>query len=182
MHRLVAYAHNGVQRFSVDRATMVIGSADSCDIQLPFSGVGSEHARLSAQRRGLRIEDLGTRKGVLVNGQRVKTANLQPLDEVRLGSIALLVEDVVATDDEQEPIAAEPEAEPVIDAARLVHHLARISEWVLSDAATSRTLESLAIELVDDFAGGVLFLFQGEGDAQEHQVRRRVRRAVVGVR
>ncbi|NJL23441.1 MAG: hypothetical protein HC895_25705 [Leptolyngbyaceae cyanobacterium SM1_3_5] len=78
-------------------------------------------------------------------------------------AIALLVEDVVP---ERGALAAgleEPVArEPILDAARMIEHLARISQWVLSDSASSRTLESFVSEVLDDLGGGVLFLFQGE--------------------
>ncbi len=164
MHRLVAYAHNGVQRFAVDRSEMLIGSGEDCDIQLPYAGVGRQHARLSFGGEEVQIEDLGSRKGVVVNGHRVRQAKLQVLDEIRLGSIALLLEDIVS---EQGPDgdgggADEPATEPVIDAPRMLDHLAAISQWVLADSSSSTTLESLVLEMLSDFGGGVLFLFQGE--------------------
>ncbi len=166
MHRLVAYAHNGVQRFAVDRSEMLIGSGEDCDIQLPYAGVGPRHARLSSGGAEVRIEDLGSRKGVVVNGRRVRQARLEVLDEIRLGSIALLLEDVVPERPAADGEAAddEPRAEPVIDAGRMLDHLAGISEWVLADASSSTTLESRVIELLSDFGGGVLFLFQGEAE------------------
>ncbi len=164
MHRLVAYAHNGVERFAVDRSELLIGSGEGCDIRLPYAGVGREHARLRSGDDGVRIEDLGSRKGVVVNGHKVRQANLQVLDEIRLGSIALLLEDVQPehhltaghNGDEEPPKKAE------ISPQRMLEHLAGISEWVLADSSSSTTLESLVIELLSDFGGGVLFLFQGE--------------------
>ncbi len=166
MHRLVAYAPNGVRRFAVDRSEMLIGSEEDCDIQLPFAGVGRRHARLSSGEEEVRIEDLGSRKGVVVNGRKVRLAKLEVLDEIRLGSIALLLEDVV-----QERVAEgdgagdhQPVLEPVIDAPRMLDHLAGISQWVLADSSSSTTLESLVIAVLSDFGGGVLFLFQGEAE------------------
>ncbi len=162
MHRLVAYAPNGVQRFNVDRDVMLIGSGADCDIRLTFAGVGPEHARLQTTDGQLVIEDLGTRKGIWVNGERVKQSELQVLDEIRLGSIALLLEDVLP-----EPVSAEPPSEentdePTITPESMLEHLARVSQWVLSDSASSVTLESLVTDLLGELGGGVLFLFQGE--------------------
>ncbi len=165
MHRLVAYAQNGVQRFAVDRSELLIGSGESCDIRLPYAGVGRQHARLLTGGEEVRIEDLGSRRGVVVNGRRVRQAKLEVLDEIRLGSIALLLEDVVG---ESAPDAGsgddEPLPEPVIDASRMLEHQARISQWVLADSSSSTTLESLVIAFLSECGGGVLFLFQGEGD------------------
>ncbi len=168
MHRLVAYAQNGVQRFAVDRSELLIGSGEDCDIQLPYAGVGRQHARLRAIGDEVEIEDLGSRKGVVVNGQRVRQARLQVLDEIRLGSIALLLEDVVAEDnpDDVQVVVDEPTGEPVIDPPRMLEHLARISQWVLADSSSATTLESLMIGLLRDFGGGVLFLFQGETESR----------------
>ncbi len=165
MLRLVAYAPNGVERFAIDRTEMLIGSGDGCNIRLPYAGVGANHARLSTADGAVRIEDLGSRKGLIVNGERVRQARLQVLDEIRLGSIALLLEDAV----QEERPAAEPAAEPAvteptITPSRMLEHLAKVSEWVLSDSTSSTTLESLILELLTDFGGGVLFLFQGDAD------------------
>ncbi len=166
MHRLVAYAQNGVQRFTVDRSELVIGSGEDCDIRLPYAGVGRQHARLRSGGEEVRIEDLGSRKGVVVNGERVRDAKLRVLDEIRLGSIALLLEDVVPEHPLQDDGngADRTLREPVIDAPLMLAHLARISQWVLADSSSSTTLESLVIELLSDFGGGVLFLFQGEAE------------------
>ncbi|MDA8019331.1 MAG: sigma 54-interacting transcriptional regulator [Thermoanaerobaculia bacterium] len=163
MHRLVAYAHDGVQRFVLDREEVVIGADEECDIHLPFAGVGSRHAKVFGQGDELHIEDLGARKGVIVNGQKIRSTRLQVLDEIRLGSIALLLEDVQP---DREPSlevdAHEPLRQPTVTAESMLEHLARVSEWVLSDRASSSTLEALVLTLLQDFGGGVLFLFQGD--------------------
>lgn len=167
MHRLVAYAHNGVERFAIDRTEMIIGSGEDCDIRLPYAGVGPRHAQLRSRAEELVIEDLGARRGVIVNGSKVREARLRVLDEIRLGSIALLVEDVVPeTGVGVAPPEEPPLREPSLDAARMIEHLARISQWVLSDSASSRTLESFVSEVLEDLGGGVLFLFQGELERQ----------------
>src|SRR5689334_8352143 len=95
MLRLVAYAPDGVQRFPVHRSELLIGSEPECDICLPYTGVAHQHARLRFDGSQLRIEDLGSRKGVLVGGRKVRESALEVLDEIRLGVVTLLVEDVV---------------------------------------------------------------------------------------
>lgn len=161
MHRLVAYAHNGVQRFAVDRRIMLIGSDESCDVHLPFAGVGPKHARLEADGDEFYIEDLGTRKGLVVNGKRVQTARLEVLDEIRLGSIALLLEDVQPFAEPAVPPEEPPSGEVTITPAKMLRHMARVSQWVLHDSSSSVTLESLVVAMLREFGGGVLFLFQG---------------------
>lgn len=164
MYRLIAYAKNGVQRFPVAASDLVVGSQPDCDIYLPFSGVAKRHARLRREGEELLIEDLGTRKGTLVNGQRVREARLETLDEVRLGGITLLVEDVSPTpvdeDGEREPPTA-PAPAPNIDPESMTEHLAAISQWVLTDTESRVTLESLVKSVLQDFGGGALFLCHG---------------------
>ena len=165
MYRLVAYAHNGVRRYNLDRGEMILGSDQGCDIVLPFAGVGHTHARVKTAGDLVTIEDLGSRRGTLVNGEKVKSIGLQPLDEIRLGSIALLLEDLQPEVQRAPEVPREPEVrEPTISAAKMLQHLARVSRWVLADSSSSTALESLVLEVLEDFAGGVLILFQGEPD------------------
>lgn len=162
MLRLVAYAPNGVERFTVDRRRLLLGSGEACDVQLVYPGVAKEHARLEVEDGKIFIEDLGSRRGVLVNGERVRRESLQTLDEIRLGSIALLLEDVVQEAPPTPGRVDDPPPGPRMTPARMLEHLAQVSRWVLADAASSTTLESLVVEVLVDFGGGVLFLFQGE--------------------
>ncbi|HEY7212992.1 MAG TPA: FHA domain-containing protein, partial [Thermoanaerobaculia bacterium] len=133
MLRLVAYMPDGVRRFPVHRSELLVGSWPECDIPLDVTGVAQKHARILYDGRELRIEDLGTRKGLQVNGRRVKEASLEVLDEIRLGGVTLLVEDVLPA---PEKAPAPPQEEPAngtprITSLRMVEHLNRISEWVL---------------------------------------------------
>ena len=166
MLRLVAYAHDGVQRFPIHRPQTLIGSQPECDVYLPYTGVAQRHARLDWAGDELRIEDLGTRRGVLVNGERVRAATLQVLDEVRLGAITLLVEDVGAPVEEPPPPASPAvAARPRLDPVGMMQHVAAMSDWVLADAESRATVESLLTAMLADLAGGALFLLQLEGDA-----------------
>jgi len=166
MLRLVAYAPDGVRRFPLHRQEMVIGSRPDSDIYLPYTGVAQEHARLHLHGESLRIEDLGSRRGVIVSGQRVRDALLEVLDEVRLGSVTLLVEDVApelaapGNGDGQRTrdLAAEPRITPEV----MIRHLSQISNWVLADVESRTSLESLVHAMLDDFGGGALFLLHGE--------------------
>lgn len=169
MLRLVAYAPDGVLRFPVRRHELVIGSEEACDVHLPYTGVAQRHARLSYDGIEIRIEDLGSRRGVLVDGKRVKETALELLDEIRLGGVTLLVEDVVP---EEQAAPAEPEEEPPassrpeeMTAERMLDHTARLSEWVLADVESRTTSESLLEEVLQGFGGGVLLLLQGEPTA-----------------
>ncbi|MEO8503683.1 MAG: sigma 54-interacting transcriptional regulator [Acidobacteriota bacterium] len=169
MLRFVAYGHHGVQRFPVPRSPAVIGSEPECEICLPYAGVAQRHALLTWDSGELRIADLSSRKGMMVNGKRVQDASLQVLDEVKLGSATLLLEDSEATADPL-PIAPPriPEA-PTVTPESLSLHVAALSDWVLGDTESRATAESLLGAMLADFGGGALFLLQFEGD--NHGIR-----------
>jgi hypothetical protein len=61
------------------------------DVVLDSLSVSREHARL-LQADGLYVEDLGSRNGTFVNGQRVQRARVRPGDRVRLGATELRIE------------------------------------------------------------------------------------------
>lgn len=166
MLRLVAYSPDGVTRYPLHTSPLTLGSGDACDIRLPYTGVAREHARLHLEDGDLRIEDLGSRKGVLVAGEKVREAAFGVLDEVRLGSVTLLVEDVVAEERPAPPVEAEeePPREPTITSGGMIGHLVEITEWVLTDVDSRRTAESMVGDLLDDFGGGLLLLLHGELD------------------
>jgi DNA-binding NtrC family response regulator/pSer/pThr/pTyr-binding forkhead associated (FHA) protein len=165
MLRLVAYAPDGVRRFPIHRSELIIGSWPECDIHLPYTGVAQRHARLVYDGNELKIEDLGTRKGLLVSGRKVREATLEVLDEIRLGGVTLLVEDVAPGPEREAapPVEEKPaDGPPRITAVRMIEHLNRISEWVLADAESRTTSEALASDVLADFGGGALFLLTGE--------------------
>ena len=162
MLRLVAYAPDGVRRFPVHRSELIIGSWPECDIYLPYTGVAQRHARVLYDGKELKIEDLGTRKGLVVSGRKVREASLEVLDEIRLGGVTLLVEDIVAAPEKPPPAPEPSDGPPRITTSRMIEHLNRISEWVLADTESRTTSEALVSDVLADFGGGALFLLMGE--------------------
>ena len=64
----------------------VIGRDASCaDLTLKAPAVSRVHAEVIRDGRRFVLRDLGSRNGVIVNGRRVQSAELEPLDEVRIG-------------------------------------------------------------------------------------------------
>jgi len=81
--------------FPLTRSRTVIGREAPCDLVLPVNAVSRIHAELDWERTGFVIRDLQSRNGVIVNGERVHAARLEPLDEVRIGDaiFKLVVDD-----------------------------------------------------------------------------------------
>lgn len=165
MLRLIAYVEDGARRFPLVRDEMTLGRDPGCEICLPYQGVGDRHARVRLRGERVEIEDLGSRRGLSVNGEKVRFAELALLDEVRIGTVSLLLEEVEG----EAPVVLAALPERVRGEARpeiLLDHLATVSRWVLEDAASRRTLESLVTALLRDFGGGSAVLLQSTGEGE----------------
>lgn len=90
--RLVFLAPPGVPPgVTIERLPLLLGRSEAADVNLPFSSISREHARLVCEHGQLIIEDLGSSNGVLVNGTKVTRAALVPGDHVTLGVVEFRV-------------------------------------------------------------------------------------------
>lgn len=71
-----------------------IGRELGCDLLLDDGSVSRHHAELKRSGAGWTIRDLHSTNGVLVNGQNVEAASLQPGDRIQLGVFRLRVEEL----------------------------------------------------------------------------------------
>jgi two-component system cell cycle response regulator len=67
-----------------------IGRSVEAHIRFADDGVSRKHALISTAGAEVRIEDLGSANGTLVNGQRVKNAILKDGDKIQIGSTIVL--------------------------------------------------------------------------------------------
>ena len=79
-----------VFRYPVTTEEALIGRGDAADLPLDNVSVSRRHATLRLRGARLVIEDLGSDNGVVFKGQKVKTADLGPGDEVVIGKYTLL--------------------------------------------------------------------------------------------
>ena len=77
----------------VEEETM-IGRNPTTDITLLDDGISREHAIISYEEASGQyvVEDLQSSNGTKVNGKRVRSATIQPGDEVRIGNTSFRVE------------------------------------------------------------------------------------------
>lgn len=179
MLRLVAYARDGALRFPLGTGSLSLGSAAQSDICLQYEGVQPSHAVV--RRKGMAVEVTSVGDGDLeFNGVAAGVGELQLLDELTVGEVTLVLEE---TDDrplqsvgEVETLQPRPfeglegfppgsEAGISIARKRLLEHLSSLSSWVLSDAASDQSLESVLTGLIEDFGGGAVYLFDGLPDS-----------------
>lgn len=72
-------------------AQVVIGRAPQCEVHLDGDGISRCHARIMRREDGtVTIQDLESRNGTFVNGERVETYALRDGDKIQIGSISIL--------------------------------------------------------------------------------------------
>jgi phosphoserine phosphatase RsbU/P len=86
----------------VDREKVRIGRSPENDVAIQDPSVSRLHATIERTRDGFLIQDLGSRNGVIVNGQRIAgPTSISERDEVQLGDVILKLQsgpDVTLTD------------------------------------------------------------------------------------
>jgi hypothetical protein len=76
-----------LQEFDLPRGVTIVGRSVDCHLTIEDPLVSREHARLTIDDDGARIEDLGSRNGVRVNGLIVRGPSpLHDGDRVRIGT------------------------------------------------------------------------------------------------
>lgn len=81
------------QRVPLLEGEWTVGSSPDADIQIPHPTVSRTHAKLTVDRDGVFIEDVGSSNGTRVNGSAVEgLVEMQGGQTVRLGAAALEIE------------------------------------------------------------------------------------------
>ena len=76
----------------ISKDQTVIGRDPQCDLVIASSKVSRKHCRIDVAANKATVTDLGSRKGIFVNGQKVPTAALKAGDRVLVGPLGLIVE------------------------------------------------------------------------------------------
>ncbi|MFW2403144.1 MAG: FHA domain-containing protein [Gammaproteobacteria bacterium] len=84
--RLLADDGNGAA-YEIGARTISVGRGPHNDIRLERASVSREHARITPTVDGILIEDLCSRNGIRINGERVARRNLQSGDIVMVGQV-----------------------------------------------------------------------------------------------
>lgn len=80
--------------YSLAGETALIGRAAECDIRLDdVRGVSRTHCRLYVMDNGLRIQDLGSQNGTVIQNKRITDAIVKPGISFRIGEASFLVHD-----------------------------------------------------------------------------------------
>jgi len=84
--------------FLLETGDNVVGKERACRVVLPLRGVSRRHAVLRVNGDSVTIEDLGSKNGTRINGQRVGRGTVHPGDRLSFGSAHLVLERIDARD------------------------------------------------------------------------------------
>ncbi len=90
---LVLFKKNGTTKtFPLPASVTVIGRQQQCDLCIPLMVISRKHCEINADGGVLRVRDLGSRNGTVVNGKKVADAVLNPGDTFQIGPLAFGVQ------------------------------------------------------------------------------------------
>jgi pSer/pThr/pTyr-binding forkhead associated (FHA) protein len=106
--RVIAGSFPG-ETIALSLGKLVVGRADDCDINSRSEFVSGHHCALLLDEDTLRVHDLGSKNGTLVNGHRIGTTpvTLRHDDIIAIGDVYFLV-DLKVTRTADEPLAPVP--------------------------------------------------------------------------
>ncbi len=84
--RLIYRGAEGSQTVLIQPLPFTIGRSEDRHLSLPNAQVSRNHAQINVDADGLYIEDLQSRHGMIINGERVMRAHLHGGDQIQLGT------------------------------------------------------------------------------------------------
>jgi hypothetical protein len=78
------------QRFELPQGETVFGRDSGCGLPLPNVSVSRQHGRVVVGAQRVTIEDLESKSGILVNGERVEQSPLKSGDEIQVGKFSMV--------------------------------------------------------------------------------------------
>ena len=85
---LVLFKKNGLQeKFPLPSEVTIIGRHRGCDLCIPLNSVSRKHCRLNYDDGVLKIRDLSSRNGTVLNGEAVDEAVVKAGDSVKVGPL-----------------------------------------------------------------------------------------------
>jgi pSer/pThr/pTyr-binding forkhead associated (FHA) protein len=84
-------ASSFVPSFLLKNTTTILGRSSKCDFVVTHDSVSRRHAELAVVKQSLQVEDLNSKNGVFVDGDRVQAAVIGIGQIIRFGNVAFLL-------------------------------------------------------------------------------------------
>ncbi|HHQ48961.1 MAG TPA: FHA domain-containing protein [Acidobacteria bacterium] len=143
--RLVVNQGGVVHRSPLKEGGNLVGSRSDCDVRLLHASVSRRHAILWVEDGQVRVEDLGSRNGTWIGGERIQQGLLSAGNTVLFGAVEARLEDLPAGDFEPAMLFDQDGATPDLSASG--SRSGTTLTTGLTDAFTLRALPDLAARL-----------------------------------
>lgn len=70
----------------------IMGRRKDCDLRIPLAAVSRRHCRLFTHGNTLKVRDLNSRNGTIVNGQAVEETDIKPGDKLTVGTLTFILQ------------------------------------------------------------------------------------------
>jgi len=117
--RLLKVYEGGELRFekAIEHVPFSLGRSSDNDLILNKAGVSRYHASINGDGVRFTFEDMGSRNGSFVNGEKVKSAILSLDDEIKIGDFRIVLTGTTAAGPPSDVVHAEPVRSSSPDAA-----------------------------------------------------------------
>ena len=105
---LVMVKKDGSEKeFPLPSKVTIIGRRHDCDLRIPLSQVSKRHCQLNLANGILKVRDLGSRNGTILNGKKIDESEVQAGDCIEVGPLKF----VFRIDGEPAEIGKQPSTE-----------------------------------------------------------------------
>ncbi|MDP6380253.1 MAG: FHA domain-containing protein [Phycisphaerae bacterium] len=80
------------KQITLKSGTTIVGRKEDSGLIIASSRVSRHHCQITLDGNDLKVRDLGSANGTLINGQKVEESPLKAGDEVHIGPLGFLVE------------------------------------------------------------------------------------------
>jgi pSer/pThr/pTyr-binding forkhead associated (FHA) protein len=80
------------QSVSITSEFTAVGRREDCDLRIGHLDVSRRHCRLVMEDESLRVEDMGSSNGTVVNEKRITEAVIRRGDRLRIGPVTFVVQ------------------------------------------------------------------------------------------
>ena len=89
---LMLKKNGSVKSIAMSGDVATFGRRRDCDFRLPLMGISRRHCQLEASEDSIRIRDLKSRNGTMVNGKAVQECKLNAGDTFKVGPVTFLLQ------------------------------------------------------------------------------------------
>lgn len=126
-----------VAEYALSSGTQYVGRSSDCELVLKHPTVSRRHAAISVENSSITVQDLGSRNGTFVNGERIQTATVILGQQLAFGRVCFFL-----AGEKDEEFAQEP----TTDACRSDDPRTPLAALVASLSQAERRVFDLLIE------------------------------------